>query len=74
MDAETTLCSSDEINGNIENIYLLEMEVVLKADSVEQMDYFQGIESYYEMAEENVSRINSEDSRLRMKALSCEKE
>lgn len=50
------------------------MEVVLKADSVEQMDYFQGIESYYEMAEENVSRINSEDSRLRMKALSCEKE
>ena len=44
---DTTLCSSREINGTIENIYLLEIKVVLKADSVEQMDYYQGIKDLY---------------------------
>lgn len=35
LDTKTTLYSSGEINGNVENIYLLELTVVLRANSVE---------------------------------------
>lgn len=46
MGKEITQCSSHEVNGNIENIYLLDMKVVLKADSVEESLIFYVKEIY----------------------------
>lgn len=73
LDTETTLCSSHEIDGNIENIYLLEMQVVLKADSVEEMDYYQGVKDYYSIMEENTKRLKTQDNLQRIDLLSSEK-
>lgn len=71
---EMTLCSSDEFAGNIENTYLLEMEAVLKAERVEEMDYYQGVENYCDIATDKISRMSAEDSKLCMNILSSEKE
>ena len=68
----TTLCSSGKADGNIENTYLLEMEAVLKADSVEDMDYYKGISDYYSAAKTGLSKINSQNNKLRMSVLSSE--
>ena len=69
---KTTLCSSGKADGNIENTYLLEMEAVLKADSVEDMDYYKGISDYYSAAKTGLSKINSQNNKLRMSVLSSE--
>ena len=50
LNKEVTFCSSSEVNGNIENLYFLEMTVSLKADTVEEMDYYQGVAAYYNTA------------------------
>lgn len=73
LDTKTTLCSSHEVDGNIENIYLLEMQAVLKADSVEEMDYYQGVKDYYTTTEENASRLRSQNIQQRIDLLSSEK-
>ncbi|MCM1125162.1 MAG: amidase domain-containing protein [Lachnospiraceae bacterium] len=72
--SEMTLCSSDEFAGNVENTYLLEMEAVLKAERVEEMDYYQGVENYCDTATDKISRMSAEDSKLCMDILSSEKE
>lgn len=41
-----SLCSSEEVDGNIENLYMLELNAILRANSVEDMDYYQGITAY----------------------------
>ena len=46
------------------------MEAVLKADSVEDMDYYKGISDYYSAAKTGLSKINSQNNKLRMSVLS----
>lgn len=72
LDTKTTLCSSEEIEGNVENTYLLEMTVVLKAKSVEEMDYYKGITNYCVASVSKLSKLRSAESLLRMNMLSSE--
>lgn len=73
LDTAVVLCYSHKNDKYIENIYLLEMEVMLKAQSVSQLDYYQGImhycESVYDAAaglEENryINQLNIEQMRI----------
>ena len=73
LNTETTLCSSHEINGNMENLYLLEMDVILKANSVEEMDYYQGVTDYYETELANFGQLRNVDSIQHMNALYSER-
>ena len=70
LDTETTPCGSHEENGEVENTYLLEMTVVLKADSVEEMDYYQGAANYRDSMTASLGRLRTEDGRRRMDTLS----
>ncbi len=72
LGAEKTLCCSHEIDGVIENTYLLEMKVVLKADCVEKMDYFQGVVEYCEDTEKTLKKMKAADACLYMEALYSE--
>lgn len=70
QDTEMTLCCSHEEDGEVENTYLLEMTVVLKADSVEEMPYYQGAANYCETMTASLGRLRTEDNRLRVDMLS----
>lgn len=70
-DTEITLCSSHEVSGKIENIYLLEIKVVLKADSVKEMDYYQGVAEYCETAIMEMTNMESDVNSLRIDMLSA---
>lgn len=72
FDTDTTLISNHEANGIIENLYLLEMDVVLKANNVNEMDYYRGIVEYCEGATMNVDQIRTIDNQQRMEMLSSE--
>lgn len=74
LDTDTTLCSSHNVNGNVENIYLLEMQAVLKAGSVEEMDYYQGVAAYSETMAVDIGGFRSEENLLHANALMSEKE
>lgn len=73
LDTEMTLCSSHEVDGNIEKIYLLDMSAVLKAESVEEMDYYQGVTAYCDMPTVEVSQLNAEANQMRMSMIASEK-
>jgi len=73
LDTELTLCSSHDINGTVENIYLLDMAAVLKADSVEQMDYYQGVMEYCDTSAMDIGDLNAEANQLRMNMIVSEK-
>lgn len=70
---ETTFCCSHETEGEVENTYLLEMTVVLKAESVEEMPYYQGAAAYCETMEASVGRQRTEADLLRMEMVSTER-
>lgn len=66
---DITLCWSQELDGLIENTYLLEMNVVLKANSVDELDYYQGVTECSDTIAATISKVRTEDNRLRMENL-----
>lgn len=72
LNTEVMLCSNQEVDGKIEKIYQLDMEVVLKAENVEQLDYYQGITSYCN-ATAKINKASTETSRARMNLIASEK-
>jgi RNA polymerase sigma-70 factor (ECF subfamily) len=72
LDTEMTLCSSHEVDGNIEKIYLINMLAVLKADSVEEIDYYQGVSAYCDMLTVEASLPNAEANQMRMNMIESE--
>lgn len=73
LNSELALYSSQEENGNIENIYCLNLTAVLKADNVEEMDYYQGISNYYDASAVELSQFNSKNDLLRLNMIAEEK-
>lgn len=73
LNSELTLYSSQNVDGNIENIYCLDLTAVLKADDVEQMDYYQGITDYYDTSTVELSQFNSKNDLLRLNMIAEEK-
>lgn len=73
LNSELTLCSSQEVNGSIENIYCLDITAILKAESVEQMDYYQGIIEYCDVSAVEFNKLNNENDLQRMNMLISEK-
>lgn len=74
LDTETTLSSSQEVNGEIENLYLLEMSVVLKADSVEEIDYYQGVTEYCDEISAKLEEDQTVEGQIRANLLEAEQE
>lgn len=70
-DTEVTLYSSHEVDGTVENMYLMEIDAVLKADSVEEMEYYQGISDYYKVKKANVNRLRTASNVLLVNELSA---
>lgn len=70
QNTKMTLCCSHEEDGEVVNTYLLELTVVLKADSVEEMPYYQGAANYCETMTASLGRLRTEDNRLRTDMLS----
>lgn len=72
LDTEMILCASHEVGENIEKIYLIDMLAVLKAESVEEMDYYQGITAYCDMPIMEASTLNTETNQMRMSRIASE--
>lgn len=64
LDTEVTFCSSHEENGKIENFYRLEVKAVLKANHVEQLDYYQGVTRFCSETAGDTDRTNNKNDRL----------
>lgn len=75
LNTKVTLYSSHEVEKYIKNRYLLEMTVVLKADEVEDMDYYKGVVEYYDkaMISDEKTKVRSQIGNTNMIAAECKK-
>lgn len=72
FDTEITLISEQEANEYVEKIYLVEMDVVLKAKDVNEMDYYRGIVEYCEDVARDNDVVRTIDIQRRIEMLSSE--
>ena len=70
LNTEVTFCSGHEESGKIENFYRLEIKAVLKADHVEQLDYYQGVTRFCGEIAGDIGQTNDEQNRLYMDMIS----
>lgn len=71
-DVKTELISNNQEAGYVENLYVIEMDAILKADSVEELDYYQGVSSYCNIATVDNDQLSEAES-LHMNALVSKK-
>lgn len=64
---KTELISNNQTTGYVENFYIVEMDAILKANSVEEMDYYQGVSNYCSIATvDNDQLSETETSHINM--------
>ena len=74
LSTETILCSTTETDNAVENIYCLTMNVSPKANSVEEIDYYQGIMEYTNTLICETGTQKKEDNNLQVNILLSEQQ